>query len=151
MPAKGFLNQEQKERLQAVVREGDRPRLREHALILLLQNDGKTYQEIVNFIGCSYRSVAYWCVHGDPENLDSLRDKREQGNYRKATEQYIELLLEVVEKAPSELGYEFGRWTTGRLSTYLLEQTGIKLSSKQISRILQKKVCVHLGEIQLRG
>jgi transposase len=139
MPAKGVLNQEQKERLQAVVRSGDRPRLREHALILLLQNDGKTYQEIVDFIGCSYRTVAYWCVHGDPENLDSLRDKREQGNYRKATEQYIELLLEVVEKAPSELGYEFGRWTTGRLSTYLLEQTGIKLSSKQISRILQKK------------
>ena len=139
MPAKGFLNQEQKKRLQTVVREGDCPRLREHALILLLQNDGKTYQEITEFIGCSYRTVAYWCVHGDPENLDSLRDKREQGNYRKATEQYIKLLLEVVELAPSELGYEFGRWTSRRLSTYLQEQTGIQLSSKQISRILQKK------------
>ena len=83
--------------------------------------------------------VAYWCVHGDPDNLDSLRDKREQGNGGKATEQYIELLLEVAEKAPTEFGYEFGRWTAGRLSTYLLEQTGIKLSTKQISRILQKK------------
>ena len=39
---------------------------------------------------------------------------------------------------------EFGRWTTGRLSTYLLEQTGIKLSSKQISRILQKKKYVYI-------
>ena len=85
MPDKGFLNQEQKKRLQTVVREGDCLRLREHALILLLQNDGKTYQEITEFIGCSYSTVAYWCVHGDPENLDSLRDKREQGNYRKAT------------------------------------------------------------------
>ena len=70
---------------------------------------------------------------------DSLRDKREQGNYRKATEEYIALLLEVVEKAPSEFGYEFGRWTAQRLSTYLQEQTGIKLSGKQITRILQKK------------
>lgn len=59
MPAKGFLNQEQKESLQTVVRSKDCPRLREHALILLLQNDGKTYQEIVDFIGCSYRTVAY--------------------------------------------------------------------------------------------
>ena len=134
-----FSIPEQKKRLQTVVREGDCLRLREHALILLLQNDGKTYQEITEFIGCSYRTVAYWCVHGDPENLDSLRDKREQGNYRKATEQYIKLLLEVVELAPSELGYEFGRWTSRRLSTYLQEQTGIQLSSKQISRILQKK------------
>jgi len=139
MPAKGFLNQEQQEQLQQAVRQGNCSRLREHALILLLQNDGKTYQQIAEFIGCGYRTVAYWCVHGDPNNLDSLRDRRSSGNYRKATEQYIELLLEIVEKAPSEFGYEFGRWTTGRLSTYLKDRTGIELSSKQISRILQKK------------
>jgi transposase len=144
MPAKGFLNQEQTEKLQQAVRQGTCPLLREHALILLLYNDGKTYQEIQKFIGCGYRTVAHWCVHGDPDNLESLRDKREQGNYRKATKEYIELLLEVVEKAPSELGYEFGRWTTARLSTYLQEQTGIKLSSKQISRILQKKKYVYI-------
>ena len=107
--------------------------------ILLLQNDGKTYQEIQRCLGCGYQTVAHWCVHGKPDNLDSLRDKREQGNYRKATEEYIALLIEVVEKAPSEFGYEFGRWTAQRLSTYLQEQTGIKLSSKQITRILQKK------------
>ena len=139
MPALGFLNLEQKERLQKLVRVGDCPRLREHALILLLQNDGKTYEEIASFIGCGYRTVAYWCVHGDPDNLNSLRDKREQGNYRKATEEYIELLQNVVEIDPTEFGYEFGRWTAGRLSTYLELQTGIKLSSKQVSRILQKK------------
>ena len=139
MSAKGFLNEEQTEKLQRAVRQGDCPRLREHALILLLQNDGKTYQEIQQFLGCGYRTVAYWCVHGDPDNLDSLRDKREQGNYRKATEEYIALLLEVVELAASDFGYEFGRWTAERLSTYLQEQTGIKLSGKQISRILQKK------------
>ena len=68
MPAKGFLNFEQKERLQTVVRSGDCSRVREHALILLLQNDGKTYEEIADFIGCGYRTVAHWCVHGDPNN-----------------------------------------------------------------------------------
>ena len=145
MPALGFLNQSQKERLQKLVRVGECPRLREHALILLLQNDGKTYEEIANFIGCGYRTVAHWCVHGDPDNLNSLRDKREQGNYRKATEEYIELLQNVVEKSPSDFGYEFGRWTGERLSTYLSEQTGIKLSGKQISRILQKKTTVTFG------
>ena len=150
MTAKGFLKFEQKEKLQILVRSNDSPRLREHALILLLQNDGKTYEDIANFIGCGYRTVAHWYVHGDPDNLDSLKDKRQQGNYRKATEQYIELLLEVIEKAPSEFGYEFGRWTGERLSTYLEQQTGIKLSSKQISRILQKKLRLYLGKVQLR-
>ena len=146
MPAKGFLNLEQKERLQTLVRSDDCPRLRQHALILLLQNDGKTYEEIANFIGCGYRTVAHWCVHGDPDNLESLKDKRQQGNYRKATEQYIELLLETVEKPPKELGYEFGRWTGERLSTYLEQQTKIKLSSKQISRIFQKKSTFTFGQ-----
>ena len=78
-------------------------------------------------------------MHGDPDDFDTLRDKRSQGNYRKATEEYIALLQDVVEKSPSEFGYEFGRWTASRLSTYLLEQTGIHLSGKQINRILQKK------------
>jgi hypothetical protein len=60
-------------------------------------------------------------VHGDPDNLDSLKDRREQGNYRKATEEYIALLLKVAELAPSEFGYEFGRWTAERLSIKLNE------------------------------
>ena len=137
------------------MRSNDSPRLREHALILLLQNDGKTYEEIANFIGCGYRIVAHWCearrmrdssrqtsrVHGDPDNIETLKDKRQhgifagkdssrkrsQGNYRKATEPYIELLLEVVAKAPQEFGYEFGRWTGERLSTYLEQQTGMRV------------------------
>lgn len=75
MPAQGLLNEEQIKRLRQAVRQGDCPRLREHALILLLQNGGKTYQGIQVFLGCGYQTVAYWCVHGDPDNLDSLRDK----------------------------------------------------------------------------
>jgi len=145
MPAKGFLSFEQKDKLQILMRTNDCPRVREHALILLLQNEGKTYEDIASFIGCGYRTVAHWCVHGNPDNLDSLKDKRQQGNYRKATEKYIELLLEVVGKSPDEFGYEFGRWTGERLSTYLQQQTGIKLSSKQISRILQKKTTFTFG------
>ena len=58
-------------------------------------DDGKTYQEITDWLGCSYRSVAYWCVHGDPDNLESLNDGRNQGNYRKATDEYINLLDEI--------------------------------------------------------
>ena len=144
MPAKDFLNLRQKEQLQKVLRTSDCPHLRERVLMLLLLNDGKTYQEITDFIGCSYRTVAYWCVHGDPDNLDSLRDRREQGNFRKATVEYIQLLMDVVEKQPSELGYEFGRWTGERLATYLAQLTGIELSGTQIRRILKQKKYAYL-------
>ena len=116
MPAKEFLTQEQLIKLQTALRESDNSYLRERILMLLLMNDGKTYRGISNFIGCSERTVVYWCVHGDPDNLESLRDGREQGNYQKATLAYVQLLIETIEKAPAEFGYEFGRWTAARLA-----------------------------------
>ncbi|MGH7998788.1 MAG: IS630 family transposase [Brasilonema sp.] len=139
MPAKGFITPGQQENLQKALRESDDKHLRERILMLLLMNDGKTYQQISDFLGCSYRSVAYWCVHGDPDNLESLKDKREQGNHRKVTDAYLELLLEVVKKKPSEFGYEFGRWTGEGLATYMAKQTGIKLTGKQVRRILEQR------------
>lgn len=42
-------------------------------------------------------------------------------HYWKATPEYIELLLETVDKEPLGLGYEFARWTAERLATYLTE------------------------------
>lgn len=139
MPIKGFLKPEQISKLQQALRESEIPYLRERILMFLLQNDGKTYEEIANFLGCSPRTVAYWCVHGDPEDLDSLRNKREQESYRKVTPTYLKILLETIEKEPRELGYEFGRWTGERLATYLAAQTGIQLSGSQIRRILKRK------------
>lgn len=144
MPVKGFLKPEQKEKLQKALKEEEHPDIRERILILLLLNDGKTQLEIAEFIGVSKNKVGYWCMHGDPDNLETLKDKRMEGNYQKATKEYVEMLLSTVEKEPEELGYEFGRWTATRLSTYLEEKTGIKLSSSQVRRILEKKKYVFL-------
>ena len=144
MPAKRFLRKEQKEKLQKNLKEHEHPEIRERILILLLLNDSKTQLEIANFVGCSLRKVAYWTVHGDPENLDSLKDKRMKGNYKKATEEYIDLLLKTIEIEPEYLGYEFGRWTASRLATYLKIKTGISLSGSQVRRILAKKKYVYL-------
>ena len=139
MPARNFLSEDQVKRLQNELRTSELGHVRERVLILLLQNTGKTQPQIAEFIGCSPRTVAYWSLHGDPNNLESLHNKREEEHYRKATPEYINKLMETTEKDPSELGYEFGRWTTERLSTYLEKETGIKISGSQIRRILKAK------------
>jgi len=144
MPAKNFLNPETKEKLQRALKEHEHPDIRERVLIFLLLNDGNTQKHIAELIGCSLSKVAYWCVHGDPDNLDSLSDERMKGNYRKATEEYINLLLEIIEIDPEKYGYEFGRWTTARLATHLKEKTGIELSGTQVRRILKSKKYVYL-------
>jgi transposase len=144
MPAKNHLSQEQKERLLKTLKEHENPYVREKILILLLMNDGKTYQEISNFLDIAYPTVAYWAVHGDPDKLESFLDGRREGNFRKVTKEYEELLLEIIEKEPAEYGYEFGRWTAARCATYLESATGIKLSGSQVGRILEKKKYVYL-------
>ena len=82
-----------------------------------------------------------------PRIIERIRfkDNRMKGNYRKATEEYINLLLEVLEIEPEKYGYEFGRWTTARLAIYLGDQTGIELSSTQVRRILKAKKYVYLA------
>lgn len=111
----------------------------ERILISLLENEGKTHREIARFLGCLPRTVTFWCIHGDPDKLESLQNKREQENYRKASPEYIRLLWETLDKEPVELGYEFGRWTGERLATYLAEQTEVQLSGSQGRKILQRK------------
>ena len=137
-PAKNFLTPSQVTQLQRAIKENELAHVREKILIILLQNDGRTQKEISNFLGCSLRTVAYWCRHGDPDKLESLHNKREHEHYRKAPTEYIDLLLKV-EQSPSASGYEFGRWTAERLATYLTEKTGIELSSSQVRRILKRK------------
>ena len=144
MPAKNHLSKEQRERLLKNLKEQENSYIREKILILLLINDGKTYQEISNFLNIAYPTVAYWAVHGDPDNLESFLDGRREGNFRKVTKEYENLLLEIIEKEPTEYGYEFGRWTAARLATYLESATGIKLSGSQVGRILAKKKYVYL-------
>ncbi|QOV22878.1 transposase [Anabaenopsis elenkinii CCIBt3563] len=54
MPAKNHLSQEQRENLLKHLKEQDNPYVREKILILLLMNDGKTYQQISDFFIIAY-------------------------------------------------------------------------------------------------
>jgi len=76
MPAQNHLNPQQIEKLQKALREEEKANIREIILILLLLNDGKTPYKIAEFLGCSVNKLSYWCVKGNPDNLESLIDER---------------------------------------------------------------------------
>jgi hypothetical protein len=57
--------------------------------------------QTAELIGLTLRKVAYWSVHGDPENLGSLKDNRMKVLPKEATK-YINLLLETVEIDPEK-------------------------------------------------
>jgi transposase len=144
MPVKNFLSLSEQKYLQESLKKEERAEVRERILIFLLENDGKNYQEIADFLGISARTVAYWATHGSPNNIETLEDKRRKGHHQKATEEYIKILIDLVDKEPEQFGYEFGRWTGQRLSEHMLKQTGIALSKSQILRILKKRnMCIY--------
>jgi hypothetical protein len=65
-----------------------------------LLNDGKTPSKLAEFLGSSVNKVSYWCLKGDPDNLEILIDERMKVNHKKATDKYIEILLKALEKDP---------------------------------------------------
>ena len=134
-----FLDKKTKKELQKALKTEENAVTRERILIILLRNEGKTYEQISDLIGCCKTQVWYWCNNADPKNIESLRDKRKKGNHRKATEEYIEKLVEIVLKEPEEFGYEFGRWTIARLASHMEKETQILLGSTQLRNILKKK------------
>lgn len=74
-PVKNFLTLSQVAQLQQALKESELSHVRERILIILLQNDGRTQKDISKFLGCSPRTVAYWCMHGEPDNLETLHNR----------------------------------------------------------------------------
>lgn len=116
-----FLDKKTKKELQKALKTEEHAVTRERILILLLRNEGKTYDEISELLGCCKRQVWYWCNNGNPKEIESLRDKRKKGNHRKVTEEYIEKLTEIVNELPrcKQTGYGrcFARKPTVSIAT----------------------------------
>ena len=141
MPIKNFLTELQKTNLQKALKESEDRNFRQRILMLLIMNDGKSYAEISKLLECEYNNVAYWCYYGNPDNLESLKDKKQKENKietTKASLQYIDLLIETIDEKSGEYKYEFRRWTTGKLAQVLAEETETELTKEQVTEILKK-------------
>ncbi len=79
----GHRARTQRTKFAVLVKKSCSPQLATSILILLCMHEGKTSPESSNFLGGSYSTVAYLCVDGDCEHLESRRDRREKGNYTK--------------------------------------------------------------------
>jgi transposase len=72
--------------------------------------------------------VAYWLERFVNRGLAALADAPRAGRPPRATPAYLAALEAAVSTPPRRLGLEVDVWTSERLSAYLLEQTGIRLS-----------------------
>ena len=104
------------------------PRVRERVEMVKAAALGYGPEAIATWSGRSVRTVAYWLERFVSRGLAALADAPRAGRPPRATPSYLAALDAAISTPPRQLGLEFDVWTSERLSAYLTEQTGIRLS-----------------------
>lgn len=113
-------------------------RVRIRALMVLLAAERRMVAaEIASIVRQHEETVRRWLARYQAEGIDGLSDAPRSGAPPKVSCGYRERLLEVVRRRPRALGLPFSMWTGARLADYLAEQTGLRMSTPSIHRMLR--------------
>ncbi len=113
-------------------------RVRIRALMVLLAAERQiVVTEIASIVRQHEETVRRWLARYEAEGVAGLADAPRSGVPPKVTPVYRERLLELVHRRPRALGLPFSMWTGARLADYLAEQTGLRMSTPSIHRMLR--------------
>jgi putative transposase len=127
----------------SAIKHDKRPEVRQRAMGLRLLHEGHAPQEVAEIMSVSQPTVYDWHRRWQTEGLDGLANRPKSGRPRKADTAYIELLEQVVEQDPQELGYTFTIWTVDRLRLHMESQTGALLGQTQFRALLKEQGFVY--------
>ena len=120
------------------IKHDKRPEVRQRAMGLRLLHEGKAPKEVAKFLSVSQPTVYDWHHRWQCQGVEGLANRPKSGRPVKANQNYVEILEQVVDQDPQEVGYAFSIWTTERLRLPLKAKTGIELKPTQF-RALRKE------------
>jgi len=133
------LTEQELQIVETAMKRDERPAVRQRCTTIRLLHLGYKPEEVAKMQAVSIPTV-YSCVKRWREGgLEGLATKPRSGRPAKADEAYEQLVAEVVEKEPEELGYNFTVWTIDRLRLHLAKETGIELSESRFRALLKAK------------
>jgi transposase len=134
------LTEEQLVGLEELYHKTQKPRYRTRAQMVLLSSEkGLKAEEIAQIVRESYITVLRWLKRYMAEGVKGLMDAPRPGRSRTVTEAYRKQLKEAVRRRPRSLGLEYSMWTLRRLTDYLAEETGLRVSFETVRRELAKE------------
>lgn len=134
------LREEQLAELEGLYQKTDKPRYRTRAQMVLLSSEkGLKAEDIAQIVRESHITVLRWLKRYLAEGIEGLKDDPRAGRSLVVTQEYRKQLLEVVRRRPRSLGLEYSMWTLQRLSNYLAEETGVRISHETVRRELAKE------------
>ena len=137
-PAKCKSKQINEAELQAVetaIRHDKRPEVRQRCAAIRLLHLGHKPAQVAEMGAVSIPTIYAWLKRWRKGGIEALATQPRSGRPHKADAAYSQLLGEVLEKEPAELGYGFTMWTIDRLRAHLAKETGIweKLGKLRLS------------------
>jgi transposase len=133
------LAEEQLAELEELYQKTTKPRYRTRAQIVLLSAEqGYKAEDIAQIVRESHMTVLRWLKRYLAEGIEGLKDAPRPGRSTTVTEVFRKRLLEAVRRRPRSLGLEYSMWTLRRLTDYLAEETGLRVSFETVRRELAK-------------
>ena len=134
------LTKEQLTELEELYQKTNKPRYRTRAqMVLLSAEKGLKAEDIAQIVRESHITILRWLKRYLAEGMEGLKDAPRPGRSRTVTEEYRKQLLESVRRRPRSLGLEYSMWSLQRLSDYMAEETGVRLSYETVRRELAKE------------
>jgi len=134
------LSEEQQVELEELYRKTAVPRVRTRAQMVLLSAEKRlNTEEIVDIVRESSVTVLRWLHRYIAEGIQGLMDAPRAGRSSVLTDEFRKRLLEVVRRRPRSLELEYSMWTLQRLTDFMAEDTGIRVSTETIRRALAKE------------
>jgi transposase len=133
------LTDAQRRELDELYRTTKDPRLRTRAQMVLLADEQKqSVAAIAGIVREVESTVLRWLKRYQAEGCEGLKDAPRPGRAADVTDTYRAELLVAVRRRPRSLDLPYSLWTLQRLSDYLAEKTGLRVSRETVRRALKQ-------------
>jgi len=133
------LTEQELTAVETAIHRDKRPEVRQRCTVIRLLHLGHKPEQIAEMQAVSKPTIYGWHDRWRNGGVEGLANKPKSGRPPKADDEYAAALEEVIEKEPSELGYDFTIWTIDRLRAHLEQKTGIGLSESRFRALLKRK------------
>jgi transposase len=137
------LKKAERSELSRLLHSREDGRVVRRAQMILQSSQGIKVPAIASTWDTTIQTVLKTIHRFNADGLVGLADKPRSGRPTKATDQYVEVLKEAVQKSPRDLGYPFSSWTLERLREHVGHQTGVLLNPRYLSSLMGKHGIVY--------
>lgn len=133
------LRVEELQQIERAIKHDKRPEVVQRSIAIRLLHLGNKPEEVAEMQAVSKPTIYGWFHRWQGGGVEALANRPKSGRPLKADDEYSLALEVVIDKEPSEVGYDFKIWTVERLSAHLEKVTGTALSESRLRALLKRK------------